>query len=50
MARTITTRLAIEGESEYKAKIKNINAELSLHKSELEKVQAEYKNSVNSMA
>ena len=30
MARTITTRLAIEGESEYKAKIKNINAELSL--------------------
>lgn len=50
MARTITTRLAIKGESEYKAKIKNINAELSLHKSELEKVQAEYKNSVNSMA
>lgn len=50
MARTITTRLAIEGESEYKAKIKNINAELSLHKSELEKVQAKYKDSVNSMA
>lgn len=48
MARTITTRLAIEGESEYKAKIKNINAELSLQKSELEKVQAQYKNNANS--
>lgn len=48
--RTISTRLAIEGESEYKAKLKNINAELSLHKSELEKAEAKYKDSANSMA
>lgn len=48
--RTISTKLTLEGESEYRAKIKNINAELSLHKSELEKVQAKYKDSANSMA
>lgn len=47
--RTITTKLALDGEAEYKAKLKNINAELSLHKSELEKVQAQYKTSANSM-
>ncbi len=47
--RTITTKLALDGETEYKAKLKNINAELSLHKSELEKVQAQYKTSANSM-
>jgi len=47
--RTIATRLALEGESEYKAKLKNINAELSLHKSELEKVQAQYEGSANSL-
>lgn len=46
--RTITTRLALDGEAAYKAKIKNINAELSLHKSELAKVQAQYKNQANS--
>ncbi len=47
--RTISTKLAIEGEAEYKAKLKNINAELSLHKSELEKVQAQHKSSANSL-
>ena len=46
--RTITTKLALDGEAEYKAKIKNINAELSLHKSQLEKVQAQYKDQANS--
>lgn len=46
--RTITTKLALDGEAEYKAKIKNINAELSLHKSQLEKVQAQYKGQANS--
>ncbi len=47
--RTISTRLAIEGEAEYKAKLKSINAELALHKSELEKVQARYKDSANGL-
>lgn len=47
--RTISTKLALEGEAEYRAKIKNINAELGLHKSELEKVQAQYKNSANTL-
>lgn len=47
--RTITTKLALDGEAEYRAKVKNINAELALHKSELEKVQAQYKTSANSL-
>ncbi len=47
--RTISTKLALEGEAEYSAKIKNINAELGLYKSELEKVQAQYKNSANTL-
>lgn len=46
--RNITTKLSLDGEAEYKAKIKNINAELSLHKSQLEKVQAQYKGQANS--
>lgn len=47
--RTITTKLVLDGEAEYRAKLKNINAELALQKSELEKIQAQYKNSANSM-
>lgn len=47
--RTITTKLALDGEAEYRAKIKNINAELALHKSELEKVKAKYQDSANSL-
>lgn len=47
--RTITTKLALEGESEYRAAIRNINAELALHKSELEKVAAQYSSSANSL-
>lgn len=47
--RTISTRLALEGESEYRAKVKNINAELALHKSELERLSAQYADSANSM-
>lgn len=47
--RTISTRLAIEGESEYKAALKNISAELQLHKSELEKVEAKYKDNANGL-
>lgn len=47
--RTISTRLVLDGESEYKAALKNINAELALHKSELAKVEAEYRNNANSV-
>ncbi len=47
--RTITTKLALDGEAEYRAKIKNINSELAVYKSELEKVEAKYKTSANSL-
>ena len=47
--RTITTKLALDGEAEYKAKIKNINSELAVYKSELERVEAKYKTSANSL-
>lgn len=47
--RTISTKITLDGEAEYKAKLKNINAELALYKSELEKVQAKYKESANSL-
>lgn len=47
--RTITTKLALEGESEYRAALRNINAELGLHKSELAKVEALYQASANSL-
>lgn len=47
--RTITTKLALEGDAEYRAKIKNINSELAVYKSELEKVEAKYKTSANSL-
>lgn len=47
--RTITTKLAIEGEAEYRAALKNISAELALHKSELAKVDAKYQDNANSL-
>ena len=47
--RTITTKLALDGEAEYRAKIKNINSELAVYKSELERVEAKYKTSANSL-
>lgn len=47
--KTIATRLVLDGEAEYRAKLKNINAELALQKSELEKIQAQYKNNANGM-
>ena len=47
--RTITTKLALDGEAEYKAKLQSINAEIRVHKSELERVQAEYAGQLNSL-
>lgn len=48
--RTIATRLAIEGESEYRRSIANINSALSNHQQQLKLVQSEYQNHQNSMA
>ena len=47
--RTITTKLALSGDAEYRASIKAINAELGLHRSALERVTAEYAGQMNSM-
>lgn len=48
--RTISTRLAIEGESAYRQSIANINSSLSNHQQQLKLVQSEYQNHQNSMA
>lgn len=47
--RTISTRLAIEGESEYRASITRINAELDKAKTSLKLVESEYQNNAGSM-
>lgn len=47
--RTITTMLKLDGVDEYRAKVKNINAELTLHKSELGRVNAKYQEEANSL-
>ena len=47
--RTISTRLAIEGEAEYKRAITGINNELKTHKSQLALIESEYKGNANSM-
>ena len=48
--RTISTRLAVEGEAEYKASLKNINSELGTLKSELKLVESEFAGQANSLA
>lgn len=47
--RVISTKLALDGESEYRAALKNINADLRLHQSELDKVEAKYRDNANSL-
>lgn len=47
--RTISTRLTIEGEAQYKQAIKAIDAELRNHKSALDLVNSQYKGNANSM-
>ena len=47
--RKISTKLAVEGEAEYKQKIASCNSELKTLKSSLALVQSEYKNNANSM-
>ena len=48
--RTVSTKLAIDGESEYRASITRINAELKNMQSALRLTESEYKNNANSMA
>ncbi len=47
--RTISTRLAIEGEQEYKQKITQVNSELKTLDSELKLVESQFKGQANSM-
>lgn len=46
--RTISTKLAVEGEAAYKASLKNINSELGTLKSELKLVESEFAGQANS--
>lgn len=48
--RTISTRLILSGESEYRAAVKLINAEMNTLKSALKLVDSEFKGQANSMA
>ena len=47
--RTISTKLAIEGESEYQAKVRQINNELKTLQAQLKMVQSEYQTNANSL-
>jgi chromosome segregation ATPase len=47
--RLISTRLAIEGEQEYKQKIASVNSELKTLDSELKLVESQFKGQANSM-
>lgn len=47
--RTISTRLAIEGESEYRAKLAAVNAELKNSQAALKMVDSAYKNNAGSI-
>lgn len=48
--RTISTKLAVEGEKEYKSSIKTINSELGTLKSELKLVESQFFGQANSYA
>ncbi len=48
-ARTISTKLAIEGEAQYKQAVASCNAELSTLKSSLALVESEFRGNANSM-
>ena len=48
--RTISTKLAIEGESEYRSALQRVNSELKSLQSNLKLVESQYQNSQNSIA
>lgn len=45
--RTITTRIALDGEKEFKQQLSNINSELRTQKSEMQLVEAQFKGQAN---
>ena len=47
--RNISTKLAISGESEYRAALKNINSELKVLQSNLKLTESQYQTNANSM-
>ena len=47
--RTISTRLAIDGEAEYRQAIQQCNSELANHKSQIALVSSEYQTNANTM-
>ncbi len=47
--RTITTKLALDGEAEYKRQIKSINAEYGVFRSEIQKLEAQFKGQLNTL-
>lgn len=50
VTRTISTKLAIEGESEYRASLSRINTEIKTLQSALKLTESQYQNNANSMA
>lgn len=49
MARTISTRIELDGEAEFKSAIKNINSELGVLKSEMAVTDSEFQGQANSV-
>ena len=47
--RNVTIKMAVQGESEFRAALKRINEQITADKSALELVNAQYKNNANSM-
>ena len=47
--RTITTKLALDGEAEDKRQIKSINAEYGVFRSEIQKLEAQFKGQLNTL-
>ena len=48
--RTISTKLQLDGEAEYRASLKNINSELGTLKSELKLTESQFAGHLNSYA
>ena len=48
--RTVSTKLAIEGESEYRASLSRINSEIKTLQSALKLTESQYQTNANSMA
>jgi len=49
MPKTISTKLAVEGESEYQQALKNVSTELKTLQSELDKTSSDFRDNADSM-